>query len=453
MPRQTLLLLPPPLPGWIGKTLEEAGYHQTVVTSTSAFESALHERYDLILIDTELSGEKTSRICAQIRVDQPEAMIAQLVLPQAAGTLDATPATEVLVKPLSEPSLRVLLRNQASRCWWRTRVRHLYSPCREESEEFVFRSEALRKLVGDAYVLAARRVPTLICGPIGSGKKALARLMHRCSCGPDGPLAQVDCRQVAPSFLELRLFGATGASASTSGSALVQSAGGTLLINDIAQMPLETQRRLVEKLSSFERNHQLPAPRLIAVQSSDGAETDPLTGIAASLRELLGTNVLRLRPLKEHPEDVLLLAEYFLRQFSREIGRTIPEASVEAREALRAYAWPGNVRELRTWTEHAVYSGRLVVPGLPAPTAATDTPPSLRSAPARAPSTDGLALPPLLPDGPPLEVVEKLVIQRALRLAEGNRTQAARMLGISVRTLYTKLMNDAISEATVSRSA
>ncbi|MEZ6003859.1 MAG: sigma-54 dependent transcriptional regulator [Planctomycetota bacterium] len=296
--------------------------------------------------------------------------------------------------------------------------------------EWIVRSPLMRDVLQEVHKLASTPVSVLLHGESGSGKEGLARLLHQWGARPEGPFVPVNVAALPETLVEAELFGFergafTGAERARTG--LLRSAdGGTLFLDEVAEMPLPVQAKLLRVLEE----------RRVAALGSTQAEPVDFRLISASHADLgarvgeghfredlfyrLAVVVLEVPPLRERPEDLLPLAELFVRQTSRTEKRLSPEAI----DRLRAYPWPGNVRELRNaMARAAILSvGSVILP--------EHLPPALREA----------SLRPCEQPGPKdLATLEKCAILDALRRHAGNRTHAAQELGISRRTLLYRL--------------
>lgn len=236
------------------------------------------------------------------------------------------------------------------------------------SDRLVYRSSAMEEILATARQVADSDATVLITGESGTGKELVARTLHSISGRRDKPLVVVDCTTLAPSLLESELFGHergafTGADRSSAGR-LGEVAGGTLVLDEIGELPSEGQSRLLRVVQEKaytpvggSRPRSLDA-RIVAVTNRDlRAEV-----AAGRFREDLfyRLNVLRLAlpSLRRRPEDIEFLAAHFLERFAHQHGRPVPPLSDEARAALRAHDWPGNVRELQNRVLRAVLLSR-----------------------------------------------------------------------------------------------
>ncbi|HOX01655.1 MAG TPA: sigma-54 dependent transcriptional regulator [Candidatus Paceibacterota bacterium] len=312
-------------------------------------------------------------------------------------------------------------------------------------EQIIGQSAPMREVIEIVRQVAPTRATVLIEGESGTGKELVARALHQLSPRARMPLVAVHCAALSPTLLESELFGHekgafTGAHERRIGR-FEQAQGGTLFLDEIGEIDAALQVKLLRFLGerTFERvgsNRTLTADvRLVAATNKNLRRLVETGAFREDLFFRLAVVEIVLPPLRERLEDLPLLARQFLREFARENGKPVREWTPEALEALLAYRWPGNVRELRTALEHAVVMGR------GDRIAVRDLPPALRAAPG-AGEGGPKAIQATAPAGTGtlnLREAEKRMIIQALEAAGGSRTEAARQLGISRRTLHRKL--------------
>jgi DNA-binding NtrC family response regulator len=304
-------------------------------------------------------------------------------------------------------------------------------------EEIVAGSSGMRSVLGRARVAAQSAAPVLIVGETGTGKELLARAIHRASPRKVRPFIPVNCAAIPQELAESELFGHrrgafTGAVADHFG--LFQAAhGGTLFLDEIVDLPLGAQAKLLRVLEGGEIRPVGETTALHVDVRILSACNRPLAEIAGgSLREDLffriSTIVIQVPPLRQRHEDLYLLSEKFLQQLTQRYGRSI-SLDRAALDTLLAYSFPGNVREL----SHILESAVAVSTENPQVIKERDIGPLLRAQAPSAAFSVGVAA------DCSLESMEKFAIRQALRIASGNKSQAAELLGLSRGSLYRKL--------------
>jgi two-component system response regulator HydG len=350
-------------------------------------------------------------------------------------------AADYLTKPvrISELRTRLLRALETGRLKRANRELRKQLDKRYGLEGIVGQSPPMQRVYDVLQQVSSSNATVLILGESGTGKELVARAIHTNSPRKDRPFVAVNCAALSQGLIESELFGHvkgafTGAIAAKEGM-LVYADGGTLFLDEVGDMPLETQAKLLRVLETRE------------VQPVGGNATRKVDVrvVAATNRELralvsegkfrgdllfrLQVVTITLPPLRERPGDVPLLLDHFLTALASEHGRPVRGITPEARALLVRYAWPGNVRELRNALETMVLLARREVLDV------VDVPEHIQQAigqPGKASGHYELA-------GRPLSEVERDLIAATLKLTEGNRQKAARMMGIGERTLYRKL--------------
>jgi DNA-binding NtrC family response regulator len=311
----------------------------------------------------------------------------------------------------------------------------------------------VRQIVAQIDRMSDHRWPVLILGETGTGKELIARQIH--SKGRPGPFVVIDCSSLVGPLMESELFGhVKGAftGATTGKSGLIELAdGGTAFFDEIGELPLEVQAKLLRVLQEKEfRPVGGTSPRhsdfrVIAATNRDlAAEADKGT-FRPDLYYRLKVVTLRLPPLRERKDDIRLIIAHYLNRYGA--GYVVAE---ETMAALMEYDWPGNVRELENCIQHmvAVNPGpQLYLRDLPSTVLnRTSPPPILELANAIGASVSPAS--PVQIDGPivPLEELERREILRAIQVTKGDRTVAASLLGIGRTTLYRKLKQYGIDD-------
>jgi two-component system response regulator AtoC len=309
-------------------------------------------------------------------------------------------------------------------------------------QNLVGESPAMNEVFEVVQQVAPTRATVLLLGESGTGKEMIAKVIHQLSARAQQPMVTVHCAALAPTLLESELFGHekgafTGAYERRIGR-FEQAQGGTLFLDEIGEIDPSTQIKLLRFLGerTFERvgsNKTLTADvRLIAATNKNLEERVKAGAFREDLFFRLRVVEIRLPPLRERLEDISLLARTFLEEFRRENQKPIKGFTADAFALLTQYQWPGNVRELRTAIEHAVVLCRgekVTVRDLPA---------SLREAVSRGPQeTDPRRL--LARNDLTAKEAERELMIHALKATRGNRTLAARKLGMSRRNFHRKI--------------
>jgi two-component system response regulator HydG len=411
--------------------------------------------------DVRVAGDaRTAEVLT--RVWRPDVVLLELVLPDADGvtliprlrtgdeppqvvivsshatvrvTVDALAAgaASVLEKPVDEPLLQgVLARLSGRRAAADAAVAEV-----AELGGMVTRDPRMRALFDTMRLAAPSGVNILVQGENGTGKELVAAALHELNPRAAGPFVKVNCTAIPAGLLESELFGHergafTGAVAGRKGL-FEQSHRGSILLDEIAEMPLPLQAKLLRVLQEREiRPVGGTTPvkadfRLICATNVDVTQAVADGRLRRDLYFRLNTIALLVPPLRERTGDVALLAPRFLRRFAGAYGRPVERFTDHALQVLDEYAWPGNVRELEHVVERAVIlaAGTRIDAG--------DLPPTLRQPPVR--TTGEVSV----PAGCSLEEVERLAILQTLELTDWNKRQAAKILGIHRPTLYNKL--------------
>jgi two-component system response regulator HydG len=296
--------------------------------------------------------------------------------------------------------------------------------------------------------VAPTSATVLLTGESGTGKELAARLVHDLSPRAAGPFVPIHCAAIPETLLESELFGHekgafTGAVARKEGR-LERAKGGTLFLDEVGEMPPAAQVKLLRFLQDgvLERvgGHDpiRVDARVVAATHRDLAQLAKEGAFREDLLYRLDVVSVRLPPLRERREDVMLLAGAFLERTAASLPKRVTGFSPGAAAALERYAWPGNVRELHHAVERAVIlcRGDVIDAG--------DLPESIRSQQGTGPGGAlGTPAPLVLPFGTPMDEVERIVIKRTLEQTRGDKSLAAQILGIAARTIYRKLDRDA----------
>jgi DNA-binding NtrC family response regulator len=306
-------------------------------------------------------------------------------------------------------------------------------------ENVIGESPAMRDVLAIVQQVAPTSATVLLQGESGTGKELIAKVIHQLSPRSQLPMVTVHSAALTPTLLESELFGHEKGAFTDARERRIgrfeQAQGGTLFLDEIGEIDASTQVKLLRFLGerTFERvgsnkTHKADV-RLIAATNKKLEELVKAGAFREDLFFRLRVVEIWLPPLRERAADIPMLAQSFLREFSAQNNKAVIALTADAMELLLKYRWPGNVRELRTAIEHAVVlsRGERITP--------RDLPPWVRNAPA----SSGEPQPLLARDDLTLREAEKELIIRALKETDGNRTLAAKKLGMSRRTLHRKL--------------
>jgi DNA-binding NtrC family response regulator len=426
----------------LGRVASEAGFAPTLVHDGQAALAELRSSPpDALFTDLRLPGaDGLALIAAARELDAAMPVILATGFATAHNTVEAfhLGVTDVLLKPLELDALRMTLKRLHDSLAQRRRIDQLAAQLAVQASPPLLESRApamkqCLQLIGQ---VATTDLPVLLEGETGTGKGVLAAHLHGLSMRAGGPFLTLNCGALPPSLLESELFGFekgafSGANARKPGL-LELAHGGTLFLDEINSTSLDAQTRL---LQFIQERHlmRLGGVKSIRVDVRLVLATNrPLKDEVAAgrFRQDLYFRVnvfpIRVPPLRARREDIPALAEYFLARHGRTLNPAVRGIAPEALERLQRYDWPGNVREL----EGVIQRGLVLATG--EVITLSDLPADLRPAPAG----PGEAL---WPADATLEEVEARWIRHVLDRCGGNRTQAARQLGIDPSTLWRKL--------------
>ncbi|MFZ0933042.1 MAG: sigma-54 dependent transcriptional regulator [Bryobacteraceae bacterium] len=301
-------------------------------------------------------------------------------------------------------------------------------------------SPAMQQIFSVIRQVAPTSAPVLISGESGTGKELVAREIHKCSPRADGPFVAVNAAALPETLVESELFGHekgafTGAMERSAGC-FEQAHGGTLLLDEIGEMPPSTQPKLLRVLEDLRvrrlgGKHEIPVDvRVLAATSHQLG-----THLREELYYRLSVFQIEIPPLREHKEDIPPITDVMLRNLNKKHSTRVTGVDTEVMDLFLRYDWPGNVRELRNVLERAVImagEGLIRLTSLPSP--AFSVSPGSHSRPA-----SGYEGPIMLQPGQPLTKIEEAYIKLTLDHVRGNRKLASEMLGISLRTLQNRI--------------
>ncbi|MEI9939803.1 MAG: sigma-54 dependent transcriptional regulator [Pseudomonadota bacterium] len=423
----------------VAGALRDLGYDTTVCHDARS--ARTHSDIDVVVTDIRMPGESGLELCAEIAGNRPDLPV---ILMTAFGDTRAVSlglragASDFLAKPFSLSDLGAAVGRALERRQRATRVNRLADTAAgsERPVPGVIGSSTVMRTIADRVrQLANHQAPVLVTGETGTGKEIFARAIHALSDRRNRPFVALNCAALPAEIIESELFGhASGAftgAARNHPGVFRDAEGGTLFLDEIGAMPLGLQARL---LRAIEQRSVRPVGtvgevatnvRIVAASNARLRDLADSGQFRSDLLFRLSTFELDLPSLRERGNDVIELAEYFLNNLSNASSAGTPRVLGEsAKLALLAYSWPGNVRELENGMRAAVAMS-------PSKTLeASDLPLRVRES-QQARGTDSTRV--------DLDALERSHIERVLRETGGNRSEAARQLGIDRVTLYRKM--------------
>lgn len=399
------------------------------------------EKIDLVLSDMQMPGRGGMELLGDIRthLDYQPVVIMMTAFGSIELALDATRhgAQDFLTKPFGMDQLDHAIKRAFEFANLKTENKSLRTnlAVRSEHKGMLGNNPAMTQLREKIAMIADSRGTVLLQGESGTGKEVVARAIHETGNRANGPFIRINCAAIPEALLESELFGYergafTGAVAAREGKFELAD-GGTLLLDEISEMPFAMQAKLLRVLQEREymrlgaKYATKTDVRIIATTNRNLKEEIKAHNFREDLYFRLNVIPLRIVPLRLRKDDIPLLAAHFCQNFCAENEKPLMEISEGAMRCLIAMDWPGNVRQLQNVLERAVIlstSNSLdeEILGLSEEMDATDR-------------SGGLA------EDMTLKDMERELIMRKLENTRGNRTQAAHELGISVRTLRNKL--------------
>ncbi|MFK7929650.1 MAG: sigma-54-dependent transcriptional regulator [Myxococcota bacterium] len=428
--------------------LSKAGHEVKLAASPAeALKILRAEPHDLVLTDMRMPGGTGLELLNQIRSRWPQV---QVVVMTGYGSVDDAVAalkggaSEYLIKPIERDELLVVVDKALEQRALRAEVEQLRSEVQERYgfDRLIGATPVMVSLYQDVAAVADTSANVLLQGPTGTGKELLAHAIHYRSRRAAGPFVRVNCAAIPATLLESELFGHergafSGAVRQHQGK-FEQSDGGTLLLDEIGEIELSMQVKLLRVLENGEFSRVGGSEALtVDVRVVAATNKDLLAEVRAGrFREDLyyRLNVVRLKvpSLAERQADIPLLLQHFVRKYAERNDRPAPALSRSNVEDLMAYTWPGNVRQLEHAVERAVILNREATLTIPLPDE------ELRSKP-KASDERPLLPPPGVTLQDALAEYEREVIIAALRAGAGVQAEAARRLGLSRSNLNYRI--------------
>jgi len=434
--------------------IEQAGHHPVGAASVhEALQVLARERVDLVISDHQMPGLTGLDLLELMRgenYDIPLIILTGFASIEHAVAAIKAGAVDYITKPVDSRQLEIAV-EQALKV---ERLRRENAALRDEvmalrqNQQIVGESPAIHRALQEISMAAPTRATVLLLGESGTGKELFARAVHEQSDRRDQPFIKINCAAIPEGLIESALFGHekgafTGAIKRVEG-AFERAHRGTLLLDEISEMRLDLQAKLLRVLQEgeFERvGGETPIKvdvRIIATSNRDLADEAASGKFRQDLYFRLSVIPVHVPPLRDRASDIPLLAMRFALRAAQEYKKEIKGIAPDAMEWLRSQTWPGNVRELQHLVERAVVLSRE-----PILTYASFGGSDRRATPSAAmlatiPQDGDIVLRSLN-----IAAAEERLIQAALARTEGNRTHAAELLGISIRTLRARLNSPA----------
>ncbi|MDR3639448.1 MAG: sigma-54 dependent transcriptional regulator [Isosphaeraceae bacterium] len=430
----------------VAESLERVGYECVIATSgRDALRVIEEQTFDIVLTDLIMDEVGGLEVLAKAKRELPDSEVVILTghhtIKTAVMAMQAG-ATTYLTKPLDIGELRTVAEKVSHS---QRLARSNIELQKQLNERFGFEgvignSPLMHNVVARLRQIAPTSATVLITGESGTGKELVAKALHNNSPRRYKPFVPLNCAALSEHILESELFGHirgafTGADRERKGW-FEHANGGTLFLDEVGDIPLATQVKLLRALESGEivrvgTNEPIKVNvRLISATNRDLNDAITAGTFRQDLYHRLKVVSVKLPPLRQRREDIPLLIDHFLKDFAASHAKVVNAITPAVRKALMAHSWPGNVRELKNTIESMVVidaDGVLDVDDLTEDLQAVTT--TSGDAPAGA---DHLI-------GKSLEEIEKYYISETLKLTNGNREEAARLLGIGERTLYRKI--------------
>jgi two-component system response regulator HydG len=427
----------------IAESLRKVGYTcSTSVSGNNVLDIIRRDGVDVVITDLVMQEIDGMKILKETKENSPQT---EVILITGHGSVETAViamqkgAATYLLKPINIDHLRAVVDKVVEK---QSIVRSNIELHKQLEEKFGFagilgNSQQMHRIFSILKQIASTTATVLVVGESGTGKESIARAIHYNGPRKNNPFVVLNSAAISESLLESELFGHekgafTGALHQRKGK-FEYANNGSLFLDEIGDMPLTTQAKLLRliedgRIVRIGSNESVKIDvRIIAATNKDLGELVKEGKFREDLYFRFNVICLRLPPLRERQEDIFLLMDTFIKEFSKKNGKNIKNISPEARKILFRYDWPGNVRELRNCIESMIVFNQNGVLDI------NDIPEHIYKS--NRPALTG----PVFPVGVTLDEMEKELMKNTLAYVGGNRGETAKILGIGERTLYRKL--------------
>jgi len=404
---------------------------------------------DLILLDIGLPGMNGIEALAEIKKDNPDILVIMITAYEDIDTVISAMkagAHDYIVKPILMDGFESTINNALDTIRLRKEVQLLQERYLQENVPcFIGESDVIQNMMDFLSKVAnSPDTPILVIGETGTGKELIASAIHFRSPNYKGPFITVNCAAIPKDLIESELFGYekgafTGAKATGKKGLIEEAAAGTLFLDEVGDLSLEAQAKLLRFLEAGEfyrvggTKKLLVQTRIISATNKDIEGMVESGGFRKDLFFRLGVIKIQVPSLNERRNDILLLAKHFLSGFNRKFGKSFTGFTPDAERALEKHNWTGNVRELKNLVERGILTG--IEPKLTAENLALSP---IDHKPAQDQNETDIEFPPIPPTGIDFtsvhESFERYYVEKALEMALGNESEAARLLNINHHT-------------------
>ena len=430
----------------MGETLKRIGYQCEVAKAgPDGIKAIEQDQFDLIVTDLMMSEADGMEVLAAAQKLLPDA---EVIMVTGHGTVTRAVqamqqgAFSFLEKPITTDKLRAIVGRAADAVLQRQDNIHLRQRLDERFgfEGIVYASEKMQAVIERLKRIAPTDATVLVTGPSGTGKELIAQAIHQNSPRKNKRMVPLNCAAVAEHIVESELFGHVKGAYTDAHhdrvGAFEYANGGTIFLDEVGDMPLATQSKLLRVLEERQvtrvgANQATEVNvRVVSATNQDLEEAIADGKFRRDLYYRLKVVTIEIPSLSERREDIVPLMDHFRKMFCKQHSKTIRRFSPSVTRRFCEYDWPGNVRQLRNAVE------TMIVLDADGVLQDDDLPPELSEVPASAVQTTNPLMSLL---GQPLEAYERIAIEQTLKLTGSNREETARILGIGARTLYRKL--------------